>query len=514
MPPWGRPSGTGTRRAREQWYAERRRWEEQQQQRGGRFEELDSDYDDDYEDRDVSWDVRVPPRQIENDESYFTGMDLGATRPRGQRPAIYANRRGSGDEETDSDDRDPRGTQVALRDKEAQLVATAMERIRRAQMKGKNNVRLSPLEYEALERERRRNRSGARTPQRAAGERSGSRTPRRSRAEGIGEGRDVAIALPASRRPVTQQAYDPESPPYIPGDAPDNYLDYYGPPDAAAADPYSALNYQPLRRKRSANPLSRPDSSHGGSPSHTPPRPDYPRPSSRYFSLPEAGHPGAPSSSKAGAAAYPQSPPHAQSYSRNTAAGKRPSISPVEPTDWVPRARSRSSAQVPYPVDSVPHSKYPTDQVPHAGYPVVGTSPYGGSLRGVSDPVTQSYGSMRRQRPPIPSQMYPGGGRQSVVVVGGSDPALSRRGRVSGSFETSADEGEDEGERVVAEQVHEPVQGDDEEGASDEGYDPEFDAAPVVQIRPSRSRPGPPGPPPIGVGVGVPSRSSPRRRRP
>ncbi len=489
MPPWGRPSGANTRRAREQWYAERRRWEEQQQ-RQGRLEELDSDDDDDYDDRDMAWDARVPSRHFESDELLFTGVDLGA-RPRGKRPAVYADPMASGDEETDSDDRDPGGTQVALRDKESQLVATAMERIRRAQMKGKNNVRLSPLEYEALERERRRARGGARTPQRVPAEASGSRTPRRSRADRMGEGRDVAIAAPTSRKPVAKQAYDPESPPYIPGDAPDNYLDYYGPPDPTAGH-YSALDYQPLRRKRSSNPLSRPDSSHGGgSPSHTPPRPDYPRPSSRYFSLPETGPP-ASSSMKAGAT-YPHphinSPPYPQPYSRTAA--HRSSISPVESsTDWVPRARARSSAQAPYPVDPVPHPAYPV---------VGGASPYGGGLRGASDPVASPYSSMRR-RPP---QTYPGVvGRQSVVMGGGSDP---RRNQISGSFEPpSADEGEEEDEEGNEGPGEEGVEG----ASEDEEYDPEFDA-PVVQIHhPSRARPASlvPGAPP--------SRSSPRRRRP
>ncbi|CAG7926623.1 unnamed protein product [Penicillium olsonii] len=54
--------------------------------------------------------------------------------------------------------------QLAMRDKEDQLVDHALERIRRAQMLGQKNVRLSKRELDALERKRQQGDGGARRP--------------------------------------------------------------------------------------------------------------------------------------------------------------------------------------------------------------------------------------------------------------------------------------------------------------------------------------------------------------
>ena len=64
--------------------------------------------------------------------------------------------------------------QLALRDKEDLLVQKALERIRRAQMLGKSNVKLSQRELDALERKQQRDRS-KRKPSRSDSRRSDKR---------------------------------------------------------------------------------------------------------------------------------------------------------------------------------------------------------------------------------------------------------------------------------------------------------------------------------------------------
>ncbi|KAJ5913494.1 hypothetical protein N7504_002377 [Penicillium tannophilum] len=95
--------------------------------------------------------------------------------------------------------------QLAMRDKEDQLVDTALERIRRAQMLGKKNVRLSKRELAALERKRQQ------TDNTSAGA-SGTRTARSRQGS-------VSNSRPSSRRnghavPPEQQAgaYPPFAP--------------------------------------------------------------------------------------------------------------------------------------------------------------------------------------------------------------------------------------------------------------------------------------------------------------
>jgi hypothetical protein len=75
--------------------------------------------------------------------------------------------------------------QLAMRDKEDQLVDKALERIRRAQMLGKKNVRLSQRELDALERRRQQtdNPSELRRPKQTAGAAS-TRPPSRRKGSG------------------------------------------------------------------------------------------------------------------------------------------------------------------------------------------------------------------------------------------------------------------------------------------------------------------------------------------
>ncbi|CAI7652471.1 unnamed protein product [Penicillium manginii] len=119
--------------------------------------------------------------------------------------------------------------QLAMRDKEDQLVETALERIRRAQMLGKKNVRLSQPELDALERKRQQTEdpSGARRVRQAGASmtikppsrKKKSRAPEQAMAPypstpiepGWGQGFGPAAARPTSsssvhrpRTPTTQ----------------------------------------------------------------------------------------------------------------------------------------------------------------------------------------------------------------------------------------------------------------------------------------------------------------------
>ena len=136
-PLWGRPSGArpGKRRSGSG---------RQAQQREGdrRFEEIDSDGGDD---QGVGLN-----RTLAGDELRFTGEDLGRRR----KGYEYLNRSESSEDYGDSDDGE--NMQLALRDKEELLVQKALERIRRAQMLGKTNVKLTQPELDALERKRRK----------------------------------------------------------------------------------------------------------------------------------------------------------------------------------------------------------------------------------------------------------------------------------------------------------------------------------------------------------------------
>ncbi|KAJ5585296.1 uncharacterized protein N7459_005096 [Penicillium hispanicum] len=141
-----------------------------------RVEELESE-EDEYG-RELIWNGRA---------AYMRQLEYGGRGPR-RRPADYEDLTDENESAVDGGDYDlydhedstvAYAVQLAMRDKEDQLVDKALERIRRAQMLGKKNVRLSQRELDALERRRQKtNASGSR---RKHGNSSNSRaTSRRS----------------------------------------------------------------------------------------------------------------------------------------------------------------------------------------------------------------------------------------------------------------------------------------------------------------------------------------------
>jgi len=140
-------------------------------------EELDSD--DDTDTQGVG--LNFKEKRFVSDPLQFTGIDL-APASRARKPYNYDD---SEDSSEDSDSEiEFEGTnalQVALRDKEEALVQSALARIRRAQEKGKREVKLNQDELDALEKRRKRMQAAATTKERKGSASSGGSGSERRR---------------------------------------------------------------------------------------------------------------------------------------------------------------------------------------------------------------------------------------------------------------------------------------------------------------------------------------------
>ena len=97
-------------------------------------------------------------RRFASDPLRFTGIDVGESMVRSRRKAYEQSE--DDDDTSDSDQESETGaqseTQLALQEKENALVESALRRIRRAQAKGKQEVKLNKKELAALEQRRKR----------------------------------------------------------------------------------------------------------------------------------------------------------------------------------------------------------------------------------------------------------------------------------------------------------------------------------------------------------------------
>ncbi|ELR03931.1 hypothetical protein VC83_09038 [Pseudogymnoascus destructans] len=143
MPPWGRPPGAKGSKARRRWERDQARYRE-----SVRVEELDSD--DSSDARGVA---------VNGYPARYSAIDVA---PKSRKAYAYQpdSSSSSSASSTDSDSSDSSGNvsaaQIALRDKEEALVQSALARIRRAQEKGKLEVKLREDELAALENRRKR----------------------------------------------------------------------------------------------------------------------------------------------------------------------------------------------------------------------------------------------------------------------------------------------------------------------------------------------------------------------
>lgn len=345
MPSWGRPPGGRKRGSRKEWERQQREWEQAR-----RFEEIDSSSDDR---QGVGLD-----RSFAGDELHFTGADLGGDSGK-RREYEFSD----DSEDTVDGIEHEAGTggamQLALRDKEEILVQRAMERIRRAQLLGKTNVKLTPPERDALQRKFQKDAAKVKRPSlktKPSGER---------RSSGRSSGSQPTVPPTAGRR-KSRSSLGGISNEHLAAN-----LGQATPPGLLVAGPdgrpiYAPLGYYPPSLVSPYGPSSHPGSRTGSTHSlqHTLPLPQtHTRGSQkRYFSVPEH-----------------------QIQSSSSSRGTSSRSLPDDP-DWQPRARSTSNLV--YPPDHQQYSAYspPLPQVrPQFAQP----------RRNVSGPPETGYPSLR-----------------------------------------------------------------------------------------------------------------------
>ncbi|MCJ1471867.1 hypothetical protein MMC13_000508 [Lambiella insularis] len=352
MPSWGRPPGGRKGRSKKDWDRRQREWEQDK-----RFEEIDSSSDD-------GQGVGLG-RSFAGDELHFTGADLGGGVGNERDYEFSDSSEGSGDG-MEHDTGSGTAMQLALRDKEEVLVQRAMERIRRAQLLGKTNVKLTPPERDALERKFQNDAAKAKRPTlktKSSGER---------RSSGRSSGSQSVVPLTAGRRKSRSGLGGTSNERQF------HNIEQAGPPGFLVAGPdgrpiYAPFGYYPPSPVSPYGPSSHPGSRTGSTHSlqHTPPLPQAQTRGSqkRYFSVPEQQV-------------------QSSSGSRGTSS---PRPLPDDP-DWQPRARSTSNLA--YPADLHRYAAYspPLPQIP---------SQYAQPRRNVSGPPQVGYPGLKTdaQRP-------------------------------------------------------------------------------------------------------------------
>ncbi|KAL2045997.1 hypothetical protein N7G274_001444 [Stereocaulon virgatum] len=275
--------------------------------------------------------------------------------------------------------------QLALRDKEELLVQKALERIRRAQMLGKTNVKLTQPELDALQRKRRKELT---TKEQARRRSSASDLKGSNRRRSSGQSNNGLKDQKSGKRKSKGyfSGYDGESssssrratPPgiFVPG--------------ATGVPAFSPLGYYPpttVSQGRSPDSVLRSASSHSLARDSLP----LPRPGKQRYSGPEPSQP----------SPKPRSPPFR---------------SLPDDLNWTPRSRSSSSATTP---------PYPTDPSYYQAY---------------SPPLPQLLGQHVQGRrivsSPQPDIHYP---RTRAELQARSSEHLQRRGYSNGDTSDASD---------------------------------------------------------------------------
>lgn len=239
-----------------------------------RVEELDSD-DTDAQGVGLGSDNK----RFTSDSLRFIGVDLGSTSGARKSYAFHDSEESSEDS-AESEFEGTDSLQVAMRDKEEALVQSALARIRRAQEKGKTEVKLNKAEVDALEKRRKRMQAAATTKQRnGSGSSGGSETERRRRSD-----RNITVPIasqpnsrPSSRRGEkrkSKRAEEPSmgaNPPVMLVAGPDGVA--YA-PSGSYTPPLAGSRNSPTRPRASTTQQSR-----GPAPYFT-----YQQPSTRHFS--------------------------------------------------------------------------------------------------------------------------------------------------------------------------------------------------------------------------------------
>ena len=375
MPSWGRPPGAKGNKQRKRWERDNALWEREQV----RIEELDSD---DTDTQGVG--LAYVEKRFVSDALKFTGIDLSAKQ--GGRKGYKFDDSGSDSDSSRSlsdDDEYMSERQIALRDKEEALVQSALARIRRAQERGKKQVKLDPEEVEALERRRKRMQSAA------------TSKPRKGSASSGGSGSDRKRR--SDRALVTVPIVSPE-----PRRQSDRHRDHSpqrtssGGPGMVVEGADGVLSYAPIGHyppaARSSPTRPRSSTSLSQQPRHTPPPHLSDHPQARHYS--EEIHP--------------------------TSSGASPRLPLPHEEGW-DRSSRRSS------VSSQSYSRDPFDYQTSSGYPPALSAGYmqSSGRRNVSGPPQISYSSIRRS-PPVGTTSSSSRMRYNVAASS-SDPNLDRR---------------------------------------------------------------------------------------
>jgi PRA1 family protein 1 len=375
MPSWGRPPGAKGSRQRKRWEREKALWEQEQI----RIEEIDSD---DSDTQGVG--LAYGEKRFVSDPLKFTGIDLSPKQGARRGYRFDGSESDSDGSRSRSDDEDNMSErQIALRDKEEALVQSALARIRRAQERGKREVKLNPEEVAALERRRKRMQSSATSkPRKGSASSGGSGNEKKRRSDRALV--TIPIVSPEPRRPSDKHRdYSPlRNSPGGPGmvvEGADGVLSYA-----------PIGQYPPAARSSPIRPRSSTSLSQG--PQHTPPP-------------------------------YLSDHPQARHYSdeiRPTSSGANPRLPLPHEEGWEPSSR-RSS------VSSQGYSRDPFDYQTSSGYPPSLSAGYmqASGRRNVSGPPQVSYSSVRRS-PPVGTTSSSSKMRYNVAASS-SDPNLHRR---------------------------------------------------------------------------------------
>lgn len=256
MPPWGRPPGAKGSKTRRRWERDQARYRE-----SVRVEELDSD--DSSDARGVAANG-YPAR--------YSAIDIA---PKSRKAYAYQSDSSSSSSaaSTDSDSSgNVSAAQIALRDKEEALVQSALARIRRAQEKGKLEVKLREDELAALENRRKRiaaENAAKAKPKPSTSKRDKASTGGSERRKKKGSGPPmvtVPIVPPpepasSSSRPHSRRhsrAIHPADPALM-----ESYAAEYRPPSSHS---HQHQHHASPGRPRSSSSLARPGSQHYGYP--------------------------------------------------------------------------------------------------------------------------------------------------------------------------------------------------------------------------------------------------------
>ncbi|KAL3417833.1 Prenylated Rab acceptor 1 [Phlyctema vagabunda] len=353
-----------------------------------RVEELDSD---DTDTQGVG--LNYTEKRFASDPLQFTGIDL-TSGPRSRRTYAYDESDSSEESSEESDEVGDDAVQIALRDKEEALVQSALARIRRAQEKGKREVKLHQDELDALEKRRKRMQSAATAKAKKSGSASGGEKRRRSDRQ--------VVTIPLTGEPIVRKSKSRKS-------EDSQSLAAAQPPGMLVAGPegpvYAPFGYYPPQSSSSRSSPARPRSATNRELRGTPP-PQY---------------------------GYQQSGRHFSDGTRPTSSSSSSARRPMpDDADWIPTNSRRSSVSSQYNDPFL----YQTS----AGHPPPIPQQYmqppsSSGRRNVSGPADVAYSSVRRT-PPLSAT--------HSSKSANSDPNLSRfrEPEVPDSQESSSEEDE------------------------------------------------------------------------